>query len=451
MRLAWFSPTPPARTGIAACSADLLGALAVDHDIDLYVDEPLVQLTRAAARRGTHPAPTSAHDFVWRHARDPYDLTVYQLGNSSHHDYQWPYLFRYPGLAVLHDAHLHHARAAALLRERRASHYRDEFAANAAEVSRDAAELAIAGFDSAMYYEWPFTHLVVRTSRATAVHSPVVRRWLRGEHPGATVEFVRLGHGTSIGPDEVAARGAAARARLGIPAGAILFGCFGGIAPEKRVPQILKAFEAVLAYVSSARLLLAGPVAPHYDLGADLARQPLRDRVVATGYVSDEDLTAGIAACDVTLNLRWPTAREISGPWLRCLAAGRPSIIVDLAQTSHVPALDPRTWTATGDGRAEPVSVAVDILDEEHSLRLAMRRLGTDAALRGRLGEAARRYWTEHHEQAGMVADYQRVLRQAASAPVLDVPLPAHLRDDRTGALAAMLAPFGVPAPWSKI
>src|SRR5688572_16116998 len=126
MRLAWFSPMPPVRSGIAACSADVVPALAVEHDIDVFVDEPVVRV--AAAR-----AVSSAHDFLWRHRQHPYDLIVYQIGNSSHHDYLWPYLFRFPGLAVLHDAHLHHGRAANLLRERRAADYRAEFAANEPE------------------------------------------------------------------------------------------------------------------------------------------------------------------------------------------------------------------------------------------------------------------------------------------------------------------------------
>ncbi len=120
-RLAWFSPMPPVATGVAACSADLVSALRGEHQIDLFVDEPVVRLA---------PGTRSAHDFVWRHQQQPYDLTVYQVGNSSHHDYLWPYLFRYPGLTVLHDAHLHHARAASLLRRFRAGDYRTEFAWN---------------------------------------------------------------------------------------------------------------------------------------------------------------------------------------------------------------------------------------------------------------------------------------------------------------------------------
>ena len=163
-------------------------------------------------------------------------------------------------------------------------------------------------------------------------------------------------------------------------------------------------------------------------------------------------LTAHLAACDVSLNLRWPTAREMSGPWLRALAAGRPTIVMDLAHLTDIPSLDPRTWREnyvppspepppsrsalrrgrpSPDRRApDPVTVAIDILDEDHSLRLAMRRLATDADLRARLGAAGQRYWQREHSLDAMLDDYRRLLPLAAARPVPRVELPAHLVND---------------------
>lgn len=139
---------PPVATGIARCSAELVPLLAVDHEIDVFVHQrdQRNQHNLAPANGRTPSIPLrSAHDFAWAHHTRPYDLVVYQLGNSSHHDYQWPYLFRYPGLVVLHDAHVHHARAASLLRTFRAADYRVEFKANHPEANADLAELAAAG------------------------------------------------------------------------------------------------------------------------------------------------------------------------------------------------------------------------------------------------------------------------------------------------------------------
>ena len=124
MRIAWFSPFPPVRTGIAGRSAELVASLeARGYSVDRYPE-------------------AAAHDFPWRHRQHPYDLVIYQFGNSSHHDYEWPYALRYPGLVVLHDTRLHHARAALLLREKRVADYRAEFAWSEPDVSPDAATVA---------------------------------------------------------------------------------------------------------------------------------------------------------------------------------------------------------------------------------------------------------------------------------------------------------------------
>src|SRR5262245_4649075 len=196
MRLAWFSPMPPVPSGIAACSAELVGELGKNHALDVYV-----HTTPASAAKVSGPV-SSAHEFVWRHRLRPYDLTIYQLGNSSHHDYIWPYLFRYPGLTVLHDAHLHHARAAALLRTQRPADFRAEFAANHPDVSRNLAELAVAGFESHLYYEWPMIRLVLAASRLTAVHSEPLTRQIQEGLPDVNITAIRLAHGTLVPDDE---------------------------------------------------------------------------------------------------------------------------------------------------------------------------------------------------------------------------------------------------------
>ena len=444
MRIAWFSPWPPIKSGIATCSAELVPSLRARHDIDVFVDDSV---------SASAPDALSAHEFIWRHRQTAYDLTVYQLGNSSHHDYLWPYLFRFPGLLVLHDAHVHHARAAALLTRHATDAYRSEFRANHPDESPDAAELAVAGLDSHLYYMWPMTRLAVEASRLTAVHSPALAAGLKEEFEGAPVEYVRLSQGRLLTVEEQDDARRRVRERYRIAPDAILFGCFGGLSQEKRIPQILDALKALVSYAPSARLILGGAAAAYFDLSAEIRARDLGDRVIETGYLpTDDDLTGVIAASDVTLNLRWPTAREISGPWLRALAAGKPSVIVDLLQTIDVPALDPRTWTHAG-GRSidqDPVTVAIDILDENHSLRLAMRRLAEDEPLRRSLGEAARRYWIRNHSPESMRDDYERVMATARERPAPRPPLPMHLLESGTDLLERLLKPFGVPAPFGQ-
>lgn len=445
---------PPARTGVAASSLEVAEALRPLHLIDIFADEPSALAARRAAGS---PAVGSAHDFVWEHRLRPYDLTVFQLGNSSAHDFLWPYLFRFPGLVVLHDAHLHHARAAALLRARRADAYRDEFAASHPQTAPGVAELAIRGFDNYLYYAMPMTRLVVEASRLTAVHARMMLAPLQDASPGAALDTIRLGHGERLSPERIAAARQWVRSERGIPQDSVLFGVFGGLTPEKRVPQVLEAFASLLRYEPGARLMLAGAPAGHYDVAADVQRLGLGSAVSMPGYLHDQEaFTDAVAACDVSLNLRWPTAREVSGPWLRALAAAKPTVTIDLAHTADVPALDPRTWAILHASQAldppDPVTVAIDILDEDHSLRLAMRRLASDADLRGRLGRAGAAWWEDAHSTAGMLDDYRRVIARAMSAPVPRPALPPHLAADGSSRLRALLEPFGAGVnPWGRI
>ena len=115
-RLAWFTPTPPGRSGIAAYNEELLPLLAPRYDIDVFTSP----LAADQARPEGHPAVFDAHDFAWKNFTSAYDLVVYQLGNAMCHTFMWPHLFRHPGLVVLHDGQLHHARARALIARGRA-------------------------------------------------------------------------------------------------------------------------------------------------------------------------------------------------------------------------------------------------------------------------------------------------------------------------------------------
>jgi hypothetical protein len=99
MRLAWC------RTATAlSCRIDdtaaLIDELRSQHDITL--------LDRGAM-----------HDLVRLSFREPFDLHVYELGDTDDDEMLWPYVMHYPGIVRLRSASLHHSRAASLVRQRR--------------------------------------------------------------------------------------------------------------------------------------------------------------------------------------------------------------------------------------------------------------------------------------------------------------------------------------------
>src|SRR6266480_2961606 len=87
MRVAFFSPLPPARSGIADYSEALIESL-----------KPLVDLQVFS---GGHLAFDPAR----------FDIAVYHVGNNGYHGFVYETALRHPGVVVMHESNLHHLMA----------------------------------------------------------------------------------------------------------------------------------------------------------------------------------------------------------------------------------------------------------------------------------------------------------------------------------------------------
>jgi len=442
MRVAWFSPLPPDTSGIAAYSAEVVPCLGERIGaVDLY--SPRLPGTPAHV---LHPT-----EFGWRHRRSPYDLTVYHLGNSPAHDFMWGFLFRYPGLVVLHDAQIHQARALWLLRrlEPRLSDYLEEVRASHPGAPSDLGYLFAAGLGGDLFRLWPLVSLVLRASRLTAVHNARLAGSLAEAHPDAAITSLEMGTADPLGDRTLPDDGESIRARYRIPPDTLVVGAYGGITPEKRIPQLLTAVAA-LDPSRPVHVLLVGQRAGHYDVDADIVRLGLSTRVHIAGYVSNEALPAHLAAADLCWCLRWPSNGETSASWIRCLGAGRPTLITALAQLQDVPVLAADALDELGEDAAiNAVGIAIDPLDEAGEVVAALTALVRQPHLRQALGKQARSYWEGRHTLPRMADAYARLMEEAATRPVPELPLPSHHRDTGDTTAVRILAEMGIGGlPW---
>jgi glycosyltransferase involved in cell wall biosynthesis len=372
------------------------------------------------------------------------------LGNDTCHDYLWPYMVRYPGLVVLHDPQVHQARASGLLSTWRADDYRAEFRFSHPEADPGIAELVVSGLGGSLYYDWPMTRVPVEAARLVAVHGAWLARELAGQFPGRPVQHVRMGTPDPL--PQVRTSPGEVRRRHGIPDGAVVFASFGRVTPEKQLSRVLLALTEAAVAAPNAHLLVVGGTTAWFDCAAEARALGLANRVTVTGYVDDADLADYLGAADVCLNLRWPTGRETSAAWIRCLAAGKPTVVSDLVHLGHIPTLDLRSMRVACTDRSaiEPIAVGVELDHDIHMLRLALVQLSRDAGLRARLGAAARRYWGAHASMELMTQDYEAALARAASLPDPARPAgwPAHLSNDGTATLQTIMAAMGVTFDW---
>ena len=432
MRLAWFSPLSPRISGLATYSAAIVAALAPDADIDVFVDDG--DPADLAPRLGGSVAVRPAHDFVWMQARRPYDLTVYQLANAASHAYLWGYAVRYPGLAVLHDQVLHHARGAHLRRAHRRRDYRAEVGYDRPDLEASipaVADLAVPH----LLANWPLVRPILATARRCVVHDSAAADDLRGRYPEGRVDVVRYG----VTPP------AGGRLRRADSA-PVVFAALPHTACVRRLREILRALARVRRE-TPATLRVLGPCEDDVDLAGEIRAAGLDAGAVAGPEASWGGSDGGEAlACDVYLCLGSLAVHEITDTWLRCLAAGRATVVSARARLAGMPLLDARTWRDLHGGREAGVAVAVDPRHESESLWLAMRRLAMDGVFREGLRERARSWWAaQRATEAGMIDDYWRVIREAAGvAPGSGDGLPRHFRSDGLEIAEAIAEECGV-------
>jgi glycosyltransferase involved in cell wall biosynthesis len=423
-RIAFVSPLPPAPTGIADYSADVLALLAPGHDVDAFHDQAEVD----AARLPSGPAVYRAATLADRHRARRYDVIVYQMGNGPEHDFLYGLLARLPGLLVLHDLVLHHARARMFLDSPAARAYAQDPADRA---RRDAARPALEAYRAELAYSYPgqaarlfeaqlgsvgtllpyaypLFRLPVEASRLTAVHNEFMAAAVRAEVPQAEVMRVAM---PIAAPSVPSADVATLRARLGLAPDDLVVGSFGLLTPEKRIDTVARAVARAAVHVPRLRLLLVGPVPDRGSLSRRLAELGVAGRAVVTGRVPFGQLAAHMEAADVAVHLRYPTARETSAALLRLLAQGRPVIASDL---EHLDLPDETVM------RADP-------MDEEGALTRALLSLAGRPEARARLGANARTFVHAHHAPARCRADYEAAIAQAAARPDPPArPWPAH-------------------------
>lgn len=412
MRLAYYSPLPPMRSGIADYSAELLPHLAAHCEIELVVDEgfrPAAELAGRFAVHGHRALPALL-------AQGRFDAVLYQLGNNrDYHAAMFHTLLRHPGVVVLHEFVLHHLMRDLTLFAGDPESYVREMRYAYGRGGEAAARRCVATGVPLDPWSYPLFERVVDASRGLIVHNRFTRDRVLAGRPLARVGVVphhlSLGGLSDLPP-------AAARAELGLAPGAFVISTFGFLTAAKRPGVLLRAFARLRRDVPQARLSIVGEVSPHFDFDAVLTPE-LREGVTVTGRLDLGRFLLHMQACDVAVNLRHPTSGETSGTVIRLLGLGKPLIVSDAGAFAEIP----------DDCCAK---VAVD--DAEEDLLLAyLRRLAADEPLRRRLGENARRHAEAHHSIAGSARGYADFLRRtvdSGAAPFRALPPLAPYPDE---------------------
>ena len=198
---------------------------------------------------------------------------------------------------------------------------------------------------------------------------------------------------------QVHERARALRARLGIPDDAPVIGFVGRLTRDKGVPELVDAFDLILASFPDARLLMLGrfedndPIPESY-----VKRLHSHPRVVMTGFVYDT--ASYYRIMDV---VAFPSYREgLAVPPLEAaLVAEIPSVAFQA--------------TGTVDAVCDGVTGTIVPLGDVGSFARALERYLTHDLLRREHGQAARKYVLRHFSpeivQEAIYREYVQLLK----------------------------------------
>ncbi len=399
MKVAYYSPLPPSRSGIADYSALLLPALRRRIEV-------------VTARPGRFRRAPKA------------DVALYHIGNDPEaHGWIVEALRRRPGVVVLHEFVLHHLVAGITLARGDAAGY---LAAMERDHGLAGRLLAYGVLDNRIPPLWesrpqdfPLAGEILRLAHGLIVHSRYVEE--RAREAGYEGTIRRIPHPAwpvrDVKPVAVEGRP--------------LIGCFGHVNESKRIPQLYAAFAKLREHRPGAGLLVVGSTTPRV---ADLE---VPEGVVREGYVDEGRLWSLTAACDIVVSLRSPTMGETSGSVIRTLSLGRPLVVSDVGWFSEL-----------------PDTVAVKVAPDEReveALAAELERLAGDEDARRTMGEAGRALAASEHDAERVAELYVAALEDAAGGEavrdavlreVAEAAAAVGMQD--TGQLAGRLKEVGV-------
>jgi glycosyltransferase involved in cell wall biosynthesis len=363
-RLAFVSPLPPERTGVATYAVELLAELAHHFDIELVVAQPEPSLPPALARLPVREAAWFAEH------GDRYDQVLYQFGNSPFHSHMFALLARHPGVVVLHDFFLGGALVHAQMSGAdprawgEALLYAHGYAA--VRASQDAQGRGQA------HKDWPASLAVLDNATRTIVHSRHARQlaadWF-GPEAARNIDVIPHPRTPPAQVDR-----AAARAALGIDEHTFLVCSFGFVAPNKLTHELLRAWIGSSLHADrDCALVLAGANhdSPYgVEVEAMIRAAGPHARIRIAGWLDAAVYRQYLQAADVGVQLRTNAHGESSGAVLDCMNYGLPTIVNANGSMAEFP--PDAVWRLPDAFAIAQLSAALETLRQEPARRQAL-------------------------------------------------------------------------------
>ncbi|MCR4431953.1 MAG: glycosyltransferase [Tepidanaerobacteraceae bacterium] len=378
MKIAWFSPLPPLKTGISEYSELIVKTLKNYAQVDLWVD-------------GFSPRCDFYKEFkvIDYHNKTDifpllrlYDIIIYNMGNNvEFHSGIYEVLCRYPGIVILHDYVLHHFFVGYWIDKKKdANSYFQKvnklYGSDVEqEIKKSINPLSKPFWETDKVFNYPLNEEILDKAKGIIVHSEFVNNLIKNH---TKVKIMTLSHPLFYLP-----KFNNTCKNMQLPKEKIILASMGFISPVKRLDKVLKVIANNQFLKECTFMIIIGEnVYPDYDLKDYINKYRLNSNVKLLGYLPLNEAYEYLNCSDICLNLRYPTMGETSGSLIRIMSLGKPTIVTNIGWYSEIP-----------DGCA----IKIDPEKEEQQLTNALINLVKDKDLRKTIGENSKKYIYENN------------------------------------------------------
>ena len=333
MKVAYFSPLNPIRSGISDFSEELLPYLINYMEIDLYIDDYI-------------PLNIDKKDFTvynisdYEKNRNNYDITVYHVGNNyKYHKSIVDTFMKFGGILELHDVSMHNYIAADTIETNNPQTYIDLMKYSHGIVGEEIAKKYLNGMIEAPWEnsssEFTVNKHLIDHAEAIIVHSDYAKQIVKGINQKKKVINIGL-HTPDIIKDFSSFK-MKCRKKLLIDSDIAIIGSFGYATETKRIVQVLEALNNIKkAAVKKFHYYIVGDTNSDY-IRDKINEMNLQDEVTITGFTTLDDFKLYMGACDICINLRYPTQGETSASLHRMFGMGKPVLVTQIGSFEEYP------------------------------------------------------------------------------------------------------------------
>lgn len=390
MKLAYFSPLNPIKSGVSDYSEDLLPLLKEYLEIDIYVSGFSPDNKNISEKFNIY----DIKHFKSNHAKKHYDCSLYQVGNN-HLAHEWIYkqALQEPGIVAMHDFAIHHMMAAMTVGRDKPKLYLDEMQYAHGDKGFQAAQSYIKGQVPPPWetsaIDFPMNRKLLESAKGVIVHSYFTRNLLKEITPHVPVKVIPL-YGPIVENPQFEYQ--EARTELEIKKDTNMIATFGFVTPSKRLGKILTVLVRLHSDKYEFKFYIVGEAPGEIEAKIKQSGLP-DDMVVLTGHVKLEQFVRYMKASDICVNLRYPVHGESSGSLHRLFGMGKPVLVSNVGSFREYP---------------DDAVIKIDVNDkEEDQIYEALKLLLDNRQKRLDIGNASYTYAKENLDIEKAAKEYR--------------------------------------------